>query len=248
MPNEVAQVICSTLARRNRGRRRPSLPYIVSGSADCREGPTRRAGAAQNGVILGLMSSGLGDDGVAKRRAAVKRCLEERVGVVPHGFAAVGTRIVSLAPGGAGTTQQLFVVDGGRWREAFMVTSQDSSSMTTEEELLRERKRMMATGVTSFNTGGDAIIVPMPGSLAICRNAAVAPVPWSWSKLAPSGACMDCQLSPDARLLAFIRNNNIWVMQVDTGTETQLTFTSGSVSSGVAEFIMQEVIVLLESS
>ncbi|CEP01306.1 hypothetical protein PBRA_001912 [Plasmodiophora brassicae] len=121
-----------------------------------------------------------------------------------------------------------------------MVTSQDSSSMTTEEELLRERKRMMATGVTSFNTGGDAIIVPMPGSLAICRNAAVAPVPWSWSKLAPSGACMDCQLSPDARLLAFIRNNNIWVMQVDTGTETQLTFTSGSVSSGVAEFIMQE--------
>lgn len=52
---------------------------------------------------------------------------------------------------------------------------------------------------------------------------------------------LDCKWSPDSKLVSFIRDGNIWLIDFDSGEERQLTFSSGNdVTSGVAEFVMQE--------
>ena len=53
---------------------------------------------------------------------------------------------------------------------------------------------------------------------------------------------MDSKWSPDASLVSFVRNNNMWLLDVRTNQQIQLTNANNANGAmcGVAEYIMQE--------
>lgn len=60
------------------------------------------------------------------------------------------------------------------------------------------------------------------------------------------GSRVDVNFSPGGRYISFIRHNDIWIQELESMTETRLTFSNPDDSpscrkaSGVAEYIMQE--------
>ncbi|MEO8538778.1 MAG: S9 family peptidase [bacterium] len=117
--------------------------------------------------------------------------------------------------------------------------SADESKMSREEELRRERARLRELGVTDYQFASKSeqqvLLVPGGGKLwASVGEAELAELPGS------EGA-IDPQLSPDGTKVAFVRDDELWVLSLSGGQAKRLT--SGSepgLSNGLAEFIAQE--------
>jgi len=55
------------------------------------------------------------------------------------------------------------------------------------------------------------------------------------------GARMDPKISPDSKSVSFIREGDIWILNLENLQETRLTFASSrGKTAGVAEYIIQE--------
>lgn len=132
-------------------------------------------------------------------------------------------------------------------------SSQSSSQMSREEQLLRERKRLGVFGITSFEvTSSGHIVFPACNSLFTCHDNSLT----TDATLFPNnvetkttGARMDPQICPNnPNLVAFINTNDLWVVNTSTGQEIRLTYSNkgtGSlqqepISSGVPSFVVQE--------
>ena len=107
------------------------------------------------------------------------------------------------------------------------------------EEALRERLRLSARGITSYqwSPDGGQILVPVSGDLyeydaggVTTRRLTDTPAPE-----------FDPRYSPDGTRIAFVRDGDLWLLDVRDRTERRLTVgASDTVSYGVAEFIAQE--------
>ncbi|HEU4403509.1 MAG TPA: S9 family peptidase [Candidatus Polarisedimenticolia bacterium] len=157
-------------------------------------------------------------------------------------FSPDGRFVYSLRPEGAGIARSLFreEVQGGR-REVVARASTLSGGEerpTRQEELRRERRRIQDKGITQFVVAdeADVVVFAWSGDLYLVRPGSE-PL-----RLTESGSIeSDPQLSPDGARLAFVRDGDLYVLDLATRLERRLT--SGArdgVTHGVAEYIAQE--------
>jgi dipeptidyl-peptidase-4 len=126
---------------------------------------------------------------------------------------ATGAQRVLFAPAGEGVTE---------------------ATVSLEEALRRERSRQLTQGVTSYEWAKNApvILVPLLGELWIIQGDAARRV---------GVRATDPHLSPDGARIAFVRDDELYVLDVATGDEHRLTFDAEvGLTNGLAEYIAQE--------
>ena len=111
--------------------------------------------------------------------------------------------------------------------------------LSDEEKARRERMRLFASGIISYSwsKNSDALLFPLNGDLYYYQlkgNKA--------KKLTDTSEFeTDATISPTGRYVAFIRAQNLFVLEIASGKETQLTFDGGGeIKNGMAEFVAQE--------
>ncbi|WP_445426691.1 DPP IV N-terminal domain-containing protein [Alishewanella sp. HL-SH06] len=114
-----------------------------------------------------------------------------------------------------------------------------AETLSDEEKARRERLRLFASGIVSYSwsKSSDALLFPLNGDLyyyQLASNKA--------KKLTNTPEFeTDATISPTGRYVAFIREQNLFVQEIATGKETQLTFDGGGdIKNGMAEFVAQE--------
>ncbi|XP_070537358.1 dipeptidyl peptidase 9-like isoform X2 [Ptychodera flava] len=123
-----------------------------------------------------------------------------------------------------------------------------------EEQLLRERKRMGAFGITSYDIDlqSGRFVFPACSSLFTCTDSSLANQPVFPDEIGSqcNGIRMDAKLCPgNNNIMAFVNNNDLWITNIETGDETRLTYqhkgdgaslSEDPKSAGVASYIVQE--------
>jgi dipeptidyl-peptidase 4 len=114
--------------------------------------------------------------------------------------------------------------------------------ISAEEEARRERQRTASlSGIVeySFSKDGKNLLVPLAGDLYLYDLAASRP---SVRRLTDTEAYeTDAKISPRGRYVSFIRDQDLFVIDLGDGKEIALTSDGeGLVQNGVAEFIAQE--------
>ena len=115
--------------------------------------------------------------------------------------------------------------------------------LSDEEKARRERLRLSGSGIVdySWSSDGKALLFPLAGDvyyyrLADGKHAA------SVKKLLDTPEFeTDIQLSPNSTYISYIREQNLFVLNIETGKETAITRQGGGhVKYGMAEFVAQE--------
>lgn len=106
------------------------------------------------------------------------------------------------------------------------------------EKARRERQRITASGIVDYqySKDGKTLLFPLGGDLYVL------PIGGKVKRLTQTDAFeTDAKFSPEATYVSFIRDQNLFVVNVDTGNETQLTTEGGgTILMGMAEFVAQE--------
>ena len=114
--------------------------------------------------------------------------------------------------------------------------------LSDEEKARRERMRLNARGIAQYYWADDGkgLLFPLGGDL------------YYYDLGAPEGGATkrltsteefetDARFSPGSRYVSFIRDQDIFIVETETGAETQLTFDGeGLIKNGMAEFVAQE--------
>src|ERR1044072_5986937 len=114
--------------------------------------------------------------------------------------------------------------------------------LSAEEEARRERQRTASLrGIVEyqFSADGKRLMIPLGGDLYLYElNARANPV----TRLTSSASYeTDSRFSPGGRYVSFIRDQNLFAIDLRTRQERQLTSDgAGLVRNGVAEFVAQE--------
>jgi dipeptidyl-peptidase 4 len=119
----------------------------------------------------------------------------------------------------------------------------DSGALSAEEAARRERQRTSAySGILEYGFSPDArrILVPLGGDLYLYDL--TSPEASAVRRLTHTDSYeTDARFSPRGRYVSFIRDRNLVVLDLTTGTETTITHgATDTVSFGMAEFIAQE--------
>jgi dipeptidyl-peptidase 4 len=114
-----------------------------------------------------------------------------------------------------------------------------TETLSDEEKARRERLRLFASGIISYSwaKNSQALLFPLNGDLYYYQLSSK-----KAKKLTNTSEFeTDATISPGGRYIAFIRNQNLFVLDIASGSETQLTFDGGGViKNGMAEFVAQE--------
>ena len=114
-----------------------------------------------------------------------------------------------------------------------------NETLSPEEQARRERARTASfTGILnySWSPDGKQLLVPIAGDLYLVDVAK----PEAARKVA-SGNVADPKISPKGRYLSFVKQQNLFVIDLSTGLEKQLTVDGGgAIFNGEAEFVAQE--------
>jgi dipeptidyl-peptidase-4 len=112
------------------------------------------------------------------------------------------------------------------------------ANLSPAEKLRRERQRLRETGITQVIHARDAdvAIIPLRGDLYLQRGDG--PLERLTESKSPE---IDPQLTRDGSRVAFVRDEELFVLDLASRTEAQLTRgAGGGVTHGLAEFIAQE--------
>jgi dipeptidyl-peptidase 4 len=118
----------------------------------------------------------------------------------------------------------------------------NSERLSAEEEARRERQRTASlSGIVEyeFSADGKQLLVPLAGDLYVYDlRAKTTPV----RRLTTTDAYeTDARFSPGGRYVSFIRDQDLFVIDLARGTEQALTTDGdGLIQNGVAEFVAQE--------
>lgn len=114
-----------------------------------------------------------------------------------------------------------------------------TETLSDEEKARRERLRLFASGIISYSwaKNSEALLFPLNGDLYYYQLASK-----TAKKLTNTTEFeTDATISPTGRYVAFIRNQNLFVLEIASGKETQLTTDGGgAIKNGMAEFVAQE--------
>ena len=181
----------------------------------------------------------------------------ERLFAAPE-LAGAGLRGLRFSPDGSRVTWlqgaaddkdrfDLWAYDLGTRRAARLVDSRalvpQETALSAEEEARRERARTAALrGIIeySFSADGRRLLFPLAGDLYLYDLAL--PEGQAVRRLTRSEAWeTDAKFSPQGHFVSFIRQQDLWVVDLASGEERAITTGGGGViSHGVAEFIAQE--------
>uniref|UniRef100_A0A8C7GE68 dipeptidyl-peptidase IV n=1 Tax=Oncorhynchus kisutch TaxID=8019 RepID=A0A8C7GE68_ONCKI len=152
--------------------------------------------------------------------------------------------------------EALLVLSWKQMLDHFQATPHQGA-YSREEELLRERKRLGAFGITSYDYHSQTglFLFQASNSLFYCQDGGnngfiqSAPIKPVEIKTQCSGTRMDPKISPgQPNFIAFINNNDLWLANLKSGEERRLTFCHKGLdnvkedpkSAGVATFVIQE--------
>jgi len=135
----------------------------------------------------------------------------------------------------------LFEFDVATGKTSELLTPQQllkgaEENLSPEEKAQRERMRVSVGGFTSFQLSGNLVLLNLSGRLYIFDRAA-----GTSKELKTGPGPLDPQFAPDGTKIAYVRNNDVYVLDLATQKERRIT-TGGTelVSHGLAEFIAQE--------
>lgn len=155
-----------------------------------------------------------------------------------------GDAVLFLRSGPRSPVQDLFELDVASGRERVLLTAATllgggRENLTAEERARRERQRVSARGIASFELSEDGrrLLVPLGGRLFVLSrdDGRVRVLPDS------GGAAIDARFSPDGSRVACVRNHDLHVIDVASGRQRRLTEGgTAAAAHGVAEFVAQE--------
>ena len=168
-----------------------------------------------------------------------------------------------LAPDATQLTRQLFVLDvtsGTPERSQVRVGSHDGQTegeFSLEEQMRRERARLMATGVTSYqltstssntdNHNSQLGLIPHAGGLWVWDPATGETQLLVDASAVKGATILDAKLSSDGRTVAFVADKEVYVMSTSTVTDNNkpIQVTSGARNvegrtNGVADYLAME--------
>lgn len=111
--------------------------------------------------------------------------------------------------------------------------------LSNEEKARRERLRIHASGIISYqwSKNGDTLLFPLGGDLFLYKLS-----DHKTQQLTQTDAFeLDAKFSPDGKKLAFVREQNLIVLDLASGQETALTTDgAGPIKNAMADFVAQE--------
>lgn len=155
-----------------------------------------------------------------------------------------GSAVLFLRSGPRSAVQDLFQFDAATGTERVLLTADQilagsNEELTPEELARRERLRMSSRGISGFslNEDGSTLLVPLSGKLYLVDRASGK----IRSLQSKAGSPQDASFSPDGRFVACVRADEVFVTNVTTGEERQITTgAGGTITHGTAEFVAQE--------
>ncbi|MBO1254795.1 DPP IV N-terminal domain-containing protein [Alteromonas sp. 5E99-2] len=121
--------------------------------------------------------------------------------------------------------------------------SSGSENLSDEEKARRERMRLSGSGIVSYtwSKDGTEILFPLAGD-AYLYTLATAKSPAKVTRLLNTPEFeTDIRLSPKGQYIGFIRNQNLFIKDIETNKETAITQKGGGlIKFGMAEFVAQE--------
>jgi dipeptidyl-peptidase 4 len=156
-----------------------------------------------------------------------------------------GRAVLFLRSEARSFVQNLYEFDCQTGRERVLLTAEqvlagNEEQLSAAEKAQRERLRLTARGIARFDLSdnGSKILVPLSGRLFVVERASGKS---SEVKTASKAFPLDPALSPDASRLACVRDGEIFVTDLATGSEKQITSgAGGAITNGTAEFVAQE--------
>jgi dipeptidyl-peptidase-4 len=158
-------------------------------------------------------------------------------------FTPDGRQVLFLRSGPRDDKRALYEFDlgSGATREilsASKLLGSASEELTAAEKARRERMRLTASGLASYELAKDGrqLLLPLSGKLFVYNRATGAS-----RDLAAATHAIDPQWAPDSRHVAYVRDQNVFA--IDSTTQRELAITRGgteAVGYGLAEFVAQE--------
>jgi dipeptidyl-peptidase-4 len=141
--------------------------------------------------------------------------------------------------------QSLYEFDCETRRERVLLTAEQilgggEENLSAEEKARRERQRVATRGIVAYDLSKDGakILAPLAGKLYVVDRATGKS---SEVKSGVTGFPIDPVLSPDASMLACVRDGEVYVSNLASGAERKLTGgAGGTITNGAAEFVAQE--------
>jgi len=135
------------------------------------------------------------------------------------------------------------VADGGLKLRVDSKQLVPTEQLSAIEQGRRERERTADYhGIVDYKWAPDSrhVLFTLAGSLYLCDLDA--PAAGSLRQLTHGGsAVIDPQVSPRGRYVSFVRDQDLWVIELGSGAQRRLTFDgSGTTHNAEAEFIAQE--------
>ena len=194
---------------------------------------------------------------MASAPASAKSLTQERIHADPA-LSGPGVRNLKVSPDGAriaflrGRPENQFQLD--LWEYDFKDKSThllvDAQLLVPDEHLSdaekarRERERSASlSGILdySWSPDGKQLLVPLAGKLYLVDAARPVVESADGARLLAAGDVLDPQISPQGRYLSFVRQQNLFVIDLASGKERQLTSDgAGAIHNGEAEFVAQE--------
>ncbi|UCF79886.1 MAG: S9 family peptidase [Candidatus Eiseniibacteriota bacterium] len=114
--------------------------------------------------------------------------------------------------------------------------------LSDEERARRERKRLFAAGIAEYSWSDDGRMLLFPLGGEVYTYDLSSPPERATKRLTSTPEFeTDAQFSPRGRYVSFIREQDLFVIDLGTGKERQLTLDGeGPIRNGMAEFIAQE--------
>jgi len=139
--------------------------------------------------------------------------------------------------------QDLWVFDPDTAEASLLVDSADllggeEQALSEVEKARRERQRIYARGIVDYHwsAGSDALLFALGGDLYYL------PLGGEPRRLTRTEAAeTDPKFSPEGNYVSFIREQNLYIIEVASGEQRQLTEQGGdTIRMGMAEFVAQE--------
>jgi dipeptidyl-peptidase-4 len=156
-----------------------------------------------------------------------------------------GSAVLFLRSPPRSFVQNLYEFDCQTGQERTLLTAEQvlggsEETLSEEEKARRERQRLAARGIAGYDLSKDGtkILVPLSGKLFVVDR----PSGKSHEVKSSSTAFpIDPMFSPDASLLACVRDGEVFVTDLKSGGERKITEgAGGTISNGTAEFVAQE--------
>ncbi|WP_232771521.1 S9 family peptidase [Colwellia sp. 12G3] len=112
-------------------------------------------------------------------------------------------------------------------------------SLSDEEKARRERQRIYGVGIMEyqFSQDGSALLFPLNGDIYYYHLATKT----AKRLTETAGFETDVKFSPKGNFVSYIREQNIYVLNIASGEEHQLTIDgAGTIKNGMSEFVAQE--------